>query len=323
MIRKTVDKRSDVWYPLMSFPKKKQKSIPLAEQCLRPNNSSNGCDSEAIDLSKSVKHSKPDDRKQTLASNETENTNDSESASAGTTKKKRNPFCQTCQNHVDKDGHKRRCPTKDCPCAKCEISRDKRVLMAKTISVKRKLKEDLNDLENGKLEESQVFDEPVFKKQRSHPNESAGAKKDKECESDDENSNSRQSIKPLDKIQIKDMVDKMWPNLLSVQNIDKILLWILLRGKSLKNYNPKTISNSIVKASENLPESERLSAMASTASPLKPIPMRSAIPSIPVSFANLNGGEGLQCYRYIDPNMFSNFYPKHYPPMGSKSPMIK
>ncbi|XGW03542.1 hypothetical protein V3C99_015039 [Haemonchus contortus] len=58
---------------------------------------------------------------------------------------KRVPNCQKCGQHGQKSrlkGHKRLCPFKDCPCAKCQVVSERQKLMADQIKIRRRQRKD-------------------------------------------------------------------------------------------------------------------------------------------------------------------------------------
>ncbi|XP_054163862.1 doublesex and mab-3 related transcription factor 3-like [Oppia nitens] len=81
--------------------------------------------------------------------------------------KSRNPKCARCGNHgeiVAVKGHKRKCRYRECVCERCILTVDRQILMAKTIRVKRRQKEDMSD---PNMTDDQRFPKPIYKKQRS------------------------------------------------------------------------------------------------------------------------------------------------------------
>ncbi|KAK5971242.1 DM DNA binding domain protein [Trichostrongylus colubriformis] len=55
------------------------------------------------------------------------------------------PNCQKCGQHGQKSrlkGHKRLCPFKDCPCAKCQVVSERQKLMADQIKIRRRQRKD-------------------------------------------------------------------------------------------------------------------------------------------------------------------------------------
>ncbi|XP_054163466.1 protein male abnormal 3-like [Oppia nitens] len=85
--------------------------------------------------------------------------------------KTRNPKCARCQNHGEEvlvKGHKRKCKHRECICERCILTVERQKLMAKTIRVKRRAKEDMID---PNMTDDQRFPKPVFKKHRSEISE--------------------------------------------------------------------------------------------------------------------------------------------------------
>ncbi|VDN54674.1 unnamed protein product [Dracunculus medinensis] len=67
----------------------------------------------------------------------------SASSPQSTKGKERRPNCQRCAQHFVQarlKGHKRCCPFRDCPCAKCQVVQERQKLMADQIKLRRKQK---------------------------------------------------------------------------------------------------------------------------------------------------------------------------------------
>ncbi|TKR86755.1 hypothetical protein L596_011279 [Steinernema carpocapsae] len=68
-----------------------------------------------------------------------------------TKNKERRPNCQRCAQHNVQNrlkGHKRACPFRDCPCAKCQVVVERQKLMADQIKLRRRQKKQKTDLNN-------------------------------------------------------------------------------------------------------------------------------------------------------------------------------
>ncbi|VDO50080.1 unnamed protein product [Brugia timori] len=61
--------------------------------------------------------------------------------------KERRPNCQRCAQHsvlARLKGHKRCCPFRNCPCAKCQVVQERQKLMADQIKLRRRQKKQKN-----------------------------------------------------------------------------------------------------------------------------------------------------------------------------------
>ncbi|VDM15174.1 unnamed protein product, partial [Wuchereria bancrofti] len=59
----------------------------------------------------------------------------------------RRPNCQRCAQHsvlARLKGHKRCCPFRNCPCAKCQVVQERQKLMADQIKLRRRQKKQKN-----------------------------------------------------------------------------------------------------------------------------------------------------------------------------------
>ncbi|KAK0411460.1 hypothetical protein QR680_005667 [Steinernema hermaphroditum] len=93
--------------------------------------------------------------------------------------KERRPNCQRCAQHNVQNrlkGHKRACPFRECPCAKCQVVVERQKLMADQIKLRRRQKKQKIDLSN-RLLEANVAGAPSSPTdgEQDHPQQSSSA----------------------------------------------------------------------------------------------------------------------------------------------------